>query len=73
MLLTSNVLFCLSSLQEGDFLVLPSSVKLDGTKLLIDEVLGIPPSDKESHVGNGPSDSSQTSNVLKLNSQKGKY
>ena len=72
----SNVvtgMFCLSSLQEGDFLVLPSSVKLDGTKLLIDEVLGIAPSDKTNHLGSGPgSDSSQASNILMLNSQKGK-
>jgi len=58
--------------QEGDFLVLPSSVKLDEANLLIDEALGLSPSSQTSHHANsGPSHSSHTGNVLKLSSQKG--
>lgn len=58
--------------QEGEFLVLPSSVKLDGAKLLIDGALGISPSSKTINVDSGPSHTSQhSSSVLKLSSQKG--
>lgn len=58
--------------QEGDFLVLPSSIKLDGAKLLIDEALGILPSNQTSHATSASSNTSQASSVLKLNTQKGK-
>jgi len=57
--------------QEGDFLVLPSSIKLDGAKLLIDEALGILPSNQTSHATSTSSKTSQPSSVLKLNTQKG--
>nr|XP_058945046.1 uncharacterized protein LOC131773093 [Pocillopora verrucosa] len=56
--------------QEGDFLFLPSSIKLDGAKLLIDEALGILPSSQTLSVtGNSPA-ATQPSGVLKLNKQK---
>lgn len=56
--------------QEGDFLFLPSSVKLDGAKLLIDEALGTSPSSQALPVTGNPSSVSQPSSVLKLNKQK---
>ncbi|XP_078373827.1 uncharacterized protein LOC144657354 [Oculina patagonica] len=57
--------------QEGDFLVLPSSIKLDGAKLLIDEALGISPSNQTSHAStSAPSNTSQPSSMLKLNAAK---
>lgn len=66
--------------QEGDFLVLPSSITLNGAKLLIDEALGISvPSNQTSHATSStshtsqPGGTSQPSGFLKLNTQKGMY
>ena len=53
-------------------MILPSSIKLDGAKLLIDEALGILPSNQTSHATSASSSTSQPSSVLKLNTQKGK-
>ncbi|XP_068694359.1 uncharacterized protein [Montipora foliosa] len=58
--------------QEGEFLVLPSSIKLDGTKLLLDEAFGVSsPNEAKQHVNSGPSHSNESGTVLKLASQKG--
>lgn len=71
--LLPSVFFYVLSLQEGDFLVLPSGIQLDGTKLLIEEALGISAPIQTSQVSSGPSHSSKTSNLLKLSSQKGQF
>ena len=47
-------------------------MKLDGAKLLIDEALGVSPSNETGHTSSGPSRSTQSGSVLKLSSQKGK-
>ena len=53
-------------------MILPSSIKLDGAKLLIDEALGILPSNQTNHAASTSPNTSQPSSVLKLNTQKGK-
>ncbi|XP_029206990.2 UBX domain-containing protein 1-like isoform X2 [Acropora millepora] len=58
--------------QEGEFLVLPSSIKLDGTKLLLDEAFGVSSANearKHKYVS-GSLHTNDKSTVLKLNSQK---
>ena len=72
MTMDSVYLYNTMSVQEGDFLFLPSSIKLDGAKLLIDEALGVSPSNQACYDTSDPSASSQPSSVLKLSKQKGK-
>ena len=60
--------------QEGEFLVLPSSIKLDGTKLLLDEAFGVSSANEaRKHDVSGSLHTNDKSTVLKLNSQKGKF
>ena len=60
--------------QEGEFLVLPSSIKLDGTKLLLDEAFGVSSANEaRKHGVSGSLHTNDKSTVLKLNSQKGKF
>ena len=67
-------MFFYISQQEGEFLVLPSSIKLDGTKLLLDEAFGVSsPNEAKQHINSGPSHSNESGTVLKLASQKGKF
>ncbi|XP_074615924.1 uncharacterized protein LOC141875514 isoform X2 [Acropora palmata] len=57
--------------QEGEFLVLPSSIKLDGTKLLLDEAFGVSSANEaRKHDVSGSLHTNDKSTVLKLNSQK---
>lgn len=63
------------SFQDGEFLVLPFSVNIDGVKVLIDGALGISQSNKSNNaIRSNPSQGSSESGstVLKLSSQKGK-